>query len=69
MTRAFRQHMYPDSPLSCPLCNQGGELRPPFLPMLPSAGVMAFGCCGTSRYYIGRGILVFGDGRFLQAGG
>ena len=25
MTRAFRQHMYPDSPLSCPLCNQGAE--------------------------------------------
>ena len=25
MTRAFRQRMYPDSPVSCPLCNQGVE--------------------------------------------
>ena len=25
MTRAFRQQMYPDSPLSYPLCNQGDE--------------------------------------------
>ena len=25
MTWVFRQHMYPDSPLSCPLCNQGAE--------------------------------------------
>ena len=25
MTRAFRQHMYPDSLVSCPLCNRGME--------------------------------------------
>ena len=25
MTRAFRQHMYPDSPVSCPLYNRGVE--------------------------------------------